>query len=75
MLDTFAALQSTLSTLWVVWFFVLFTGIILTVMSPWRKRGYEQAGDIPLRDDPPARLRRDEPPSSSRAPAARPALR
>lgn len=75
MLDTLASLQSTLSTMWVVWFFVLFGGIILYVMSPWRKRGYEQAGDIPLRDDPPARLRRDEPPSSSRAPAARPARR
>ena len=75
MLDILASLQSTLSTLWVVWFFVLFAGIILYVMSPWRKRGYEQAGDIPLQDDPPARLRRDEPPSPSRAPAARPARR
>ena len=64
MIGTLASLQSILSTLWVVWFFVLFTGIILYVMSPWRKRGYEQAGDIPLQD---------EPPSSSRAPTARPA--
>lgn len=66
MLDTLASIQSTLSTLWVVWFFILFAGIILYVMSPWRKRGYEQAGDIPLRDDPPARLRRDPPASSGR---------
>ena len=66
MLDTLSSMQSTLSTLWVVWFFVLFTGIILYVMSPWRKRGYERAGDIPLREDlPAARLRRDEPPSSA----------
>ena len=58
MLDTLAAMQSTLSTLWVVWFFVLFTGIILYVMAPWRKRGYERAGDIPLLDDaPPSRPR------------------
>jgi cbb3-type cytochrome oxidase subunit 3 len=64
MLDTLASIQSTLSTLWVVWFFVLFAGIILYVMSPWRKRGYEQAGDIPLQDDPPARLHRAEPPSA-----------
>ena len=65
MLDTLAAMQSTLSTLWVVWFFVLFTGIIVYVMAPWRKRGYEHAGDIPLREDlPAARLRRD-PPSSA----------
>ena len=54
MLDTLAAMQSTLSTLWVVWFFVLFTGIIVYVMAPWRKRGYERAGDIPLRDEPPS---------------------
>ena len=53
MLDILGSLQSTLSTLWVVWFFVLFTGIILYVTSPWRKRRYEQAGDIPLRDEPP----------------------
>jgi cytochrome c oxidase cbb3-type subunit 4 len=58
MFDTLATLQSTLSTLWVVWFFVLFTGIILTVMSPWRKRGYERAGDIPLQDEPPSSARR-----------------
>ena len=61
MLDTLGSLQSTLSTLWLVWFFVLFGGIILYVMSPWRKRRYEKAGDIPLRDDPPARLPRAEP--------------
>lgn len=65
MIDTLASIQSTLSTLWVVWFFILFTGIILHVMSPWRKRGYEQAGDIPLRDDPPAGLRDAEPPSAT----------
>jgi cytochrome c oxidase cbb3-type subunit 4 len=54
MLDTLAAIQPLLSTLWVVWFFVLFTGIILYVMAPWRKRRYERAGDIPLRDELPA---------------------
>jgi cbb3-type cytochrome oxidase subunit 3 len=66
MFDTLAGLQPVLSTLWVVWFFILFTGIIVTVMAPWRKRRYERAGDIPLRDDDqPARLRRD-PPSGRR---------
>jgi cbb3-type cytochrome oxidase subunit 3 len=65
MFETLAAMQSTLSTLWVVWFFVLFTGIILYVMAPWRKRGYEHAGDIPLREDlPAARAPRNQPPSS-----------
>lgn len=51
MLDTLAAVHGTFATLWVVWFFVLFTGIIFRVMSPSRKRRYEQAGDIPLRDE------------------------
>lgn len=55
MFETLASLQSTFSTLWVVWFFLLFTGIILYVMAPWRKRGYERAGEIPLRDEPPSR--------------------
>lgn len=54
MMEWLAALHGTFATLWVVWFFVLFTGIILYVMAPWRKRGYERAGEIPLRDDPPA---------------------
>jgi len=52
--DLYASLQPILPTLWVVWFFILFTGIILYVMAPRRKRSYEQLGDIPLRDDPPA---------------------
>jgi cytochrome c oxidase cbb3-type subunit 4 len=53
-MQTLASLQSLFSTLWVVWFFVLFTGIILFVMAPRRKDGYERAGDIPRRDEPPA---------------------
>jgi cytochrome c oxidase cbb3-type subunit 4 len=54
MLETLSSLQSTFSTLWVLWFFILFTGIILYVMSPWRKQRYERAGEIPLRDERPA---------------------
>jgi cytochrome c oxidase cbb3-type subunit 4 len=50
------ALQPVFTTLWVVWFFVLFVGVILYVMSPKRKRGYERAGGIPLRNDPPHHL-------------------
>lgn len=46
-------LQSLFSTLWVVWFFVLFTGIILWVMRPAKRRDYERLGTIPLRDDAP----------------------
>jgi len=66
MRDLYLTLQPILPTLWVVWFFVLFTGIILYVMAPWRKRSYEQLGDIPLRDENPARALRDDPPSGLR---------
>jgi cytochrome c oxidase cbb3-type subunit 4 len=58
MIETLSSFQSTFSTLWVVWFFVLFTGIVLYVMAPWRKRRYEQMGEIPLRDEPPSPRRR-----------------
>lgn len=57
MLETLASMHSTFASLWVVWFFVLFTGVILYVMAPWRKRGYERAGEIPLRDDAPSARR------------------
>jgi len=50
------ALQPLFSTLWVVWFFVLFTGILIYVLAPKRKRGFERAGNIPFRDDPRDRL-------------------
>jgi len=47
------ALQSLFSTLWVVWFSLLFAGIILFVMRPGKRRHYERLGDIPLRDELP----------------------
>ena len=49
------ALQPLFSTLWVVWFFVLFTGILIYVLSPKRKRDFERKGDIPFRDETPGR--------------------
>ena len=52
-MDDLHGLQSLFSTLWVVWFFILFTGIILRVMRPARRRHYERLGAIPLRDDAP----------------------
>jgi cytochrome c oxidase cbb3-type subunit 4 len=58
MSEFYATLQPILPTLWVVWFFILFTGIVVYVMAPWRKRRYEQLGDIPLRDEAPAPGRR-----------------
>lgn len=45
------ALQPLFSTLWVIWFFVLFIGILLRVLAPSRKREFEQDGQIPFRED------------------------
>ena len=50
-----AALQPIFSALWVVWFFILFAGIIYCVMRPGLRQHYERLGDIPLRDDRQAR--------------------
>jgi cytochrome c oxidase cbb3-type subunit 4 len=43
-------LHSLLTTVWVVWFFVLFTGIIFWVFRPARKEQFERARAIPLHD-------------------------
>jgi cytochrome c oxidase cbb3-type subunit 4 len=45
------SLQPLFSTLWVVWFFVLFIGILIRVMAPGRKQTLDQAGLIPFRED------------------------
>jgi cytochrome c oxidase cbb3-type subunit 4 len=44
-------LQSILSTVWVVWFFALFLGMLIYVMRPSKRRHYESQADIPLRDE------------------------
>jgi cytochrome c oxidase cbb3-type subunit 4 len=45
-------LQSVLNTLWVVWFFVLFLGMLWYVMRPSKKQHFASLADIPLRDEP-----------------------
>ena len=45
-------LQSILSTIWVVWFFVLFIGMLVFVMRPSKRQQYQSLADIPLRDEP-----------------------
>jgi cytochrome c oxidase cbb3-type subunit 4 len=47
------ALQSILSTVWVVWFFVLFVGMLAFVLRPSKRQQYQSLADIPLRDDAP----------------------
>ena len=37
--------------LWVVWFFVLFLGMLWFVLRPSKKTHFESQADIPLRDD------------------------
>lgn len=52
------ALQPLFSTLWVVWFFVLFVFILAYVLTPRRRRGYDQAAMMPFRDESPAPRRK-----------------
>jgi cytochrome c oxidase cbb3-type subunit IV len=68
-------LQSFLNTLWVVWFFVLFLGMLWYVMRPSKKQHFASLADIPLRDEagPTSRsLGADGPQrDAGRAPSAR----
>ncbi len=54
-METLVANYALLKTIWVVWFFILFVGMLWWVMRPAKRRHYEQFGDIPLRDDQPSR--------------------
>jgi cbb3-type cytochrome oxidase subunit 3 len=38
-------------TLWVVWFFTLFLGMLWFVLRPSKKAYYAAQADIPLRDE------------------------
>jgi cytochrome c oxidase cbb3-type subunit 4 len=39
-----------LRSLWVVWFFLMFLGMLWFVLRPSRRTYYEAQGDIPFRD-------------------------
>jgi cytochrome c oxidase cbb3-type subunit 4 len=52
-MDTLVALYPTLKALWAVWFVLVFLGMLAFVLRPSKRRHYERAGEIPLRDDPP----------------------
>lgn len=47
----------TLRALWVVWFFILFLGMLAWVLRPSRRRHYQEMAAIPLRDDDDTRQR------------------
>jgi cbb3-type cytochrome oxidase subunit 3 len=50
-MDTLAALYPTLKAVWVVWFVLVFLVMLGRVLRPSKRRDYERAGTIPLRDD------------------------
>ncbi len=50
-MDTLIALYPALKALWVVWFFLMFVGMLAFVLRPSRRRHYEAQADIPLRHD------------------------
>jgi cbb3-type cytochrome oxidase subunit 3 len=51
MMDMLIALYPTLKALWVVCFLLVFLAMLVLVMRPSRKRDFEAAARIPLRDD------------------------
>lgn len=50
-METLSDLLPLFRTLWVVWFFVLFLGMLWFVLRPSKKEHFESQADIPLRDD------------------------
>lgn len=44
-------LQSLFSTLWVVWFFLLFGGILIWVLRPSKREEWKRRGEMILRDN------------------------
>ncbi|MFN3447073.1 MAG: cbb3-type cytochrome c oxidase subunit 3 [Roseococcus sp.] len=44
-------LQPLFSTLWVVWFFLLFGGILIWVMRPSRREEWRRRGQMIFRDE------------------------
>lgn len=53
MTDILLSIYPHLRALWVVWFFLLFLGMLALVLRPSKRDAYEKAGAIPLRDEPP----------------------
>ena len=50
-MQTLSDLLPLIRSLWVVWFFVLFLGMLWFVLRPSKRKHYESQADIPLRDD------------------------
>ena len=56
-METLIAIYPALKALWVVWFFVLFVGLVIWVMRPSAKDRYAAMAQLPLNDDPRAKPR------------------
>lgn len=50
-MESLVELYPALRALWVVWFFILFLGMVWFIMRPSRRKHFESLADIPLRDD------------------------
>ncbi len=51
--DFLLSIYPHLRALWVVWFFLLFLGMLAWVLRPSKRAAYEEARGIPFRDDLP----------------------
>ncbi|MES2713677.1 MAG: cbb3-type cytochrome c oxidase subunit 3 [Pseudomonadota bacterium] len=49
-MDALAPYQHLFSTLWVVWFFVLFAGILIRTLRPSRRTALQDHAQIPFRE-------------------------
>ena len=56
-MDNLVALYPLLRTVWVVWFFLLFVGMLAWVFRPGTRAEYQTCAAIPLRDEPAPRGR------------------
>ena len=41
-----------LRSLWTVWFFAVFAGLVISALLPKRRAQYQETARIPLNDDP-----------------------
>jgi cytochrome c oxidase cbb3-type subunit 4 len=51
MLQTLSEMQWLFNSLWVLWFFLLFGGILVWVLRPSKRAAWEERGRIPFADD------------------------
>jgi cytochrome c oxidase cbb3-type subunit 4 len=50
-METYSAVAHFAQSWGLIYFFVVFCAVVIFVMRPSRKRGYEEAARMPLRED------------------------